>query len=140
MRFSIVLKQRIALGIMSIVTVITAHLVYINKHPEWILFRKAENEYQNKQWAEAAQLYQESLDKGLKNSLAISRIGHSYGELKDFPKAVYWYKHYVDLNPKDIWARKELAGWLTANGEFDKAAEEYSRIIQLEKQQNDETK
>jgi len=129
MNLSSAKKQRITFATFLILAIIATHFIYQLLNPEWILFRKAETEYENKQWEKAIVFYEESLSKGLKTPVAMQRIANAYTELKNYPKAIYWYRNYIKLRPKDIWARRALAGLLTANGEFDEASKEYQWIL-----------
>lgn len=129
MRLSSATKQRISFVTFLIIALIATHFIYRALNPEWVLFRKGEEEYNNKQWEKAITFYEESLSKGLNNPVVMPHIADAYSQLKNYQKAIYWYRNYLKLRPKDIFARRALAGLLTANGEFDEATKEYEWIL-----------
>lgn len=135
---SIVHRQRLTfIGIMILVGIAT-HFAYTLARPEWVVYRQAENKYQDKEWAEAIPLYEKSFSMGLTSPVAMLRIAQAYGETQEFPKAIYWYQRYLALKPNDARVRRSLAGVYQGNGEFEKAALELRKIVNQNEGEQDE--
>lgn len=140
MTVSVVFRQRlIFVGMLTVVIIIT-HLAYHRINPEWIVYRQADHQFRREHWHAAIALYEESFAKGLNYPTAMLRIAHASTEVKDYPKAIHWYEAYLTIKPRDRSVRRALAGVLTANGDFARAAEEYRRVIQEESRHHDEAK
>lgn len=132
MTLSFATKQRLTVaGILFIVAAAT-HFAYHLLNPQWISYRKAEQKYLYEQWDEAIEYYQESFSSGLKKPEAMLRIAEAYSKIRNFPKSIHWYETYLSIKPHDIWARRSLAGVLTANQEFEKASKQYQLIMEEE--------
>ena len=126
------IKQRATFVVILIGMGIITHLSYRWMHPEWLAFRQADNYFRDKNWQDSIPFFEKSLALGINRPQVMTQIAHAYGQMKNYPKAIYWYQKYLSINPNQLWARKALAGMLTANGEFDKAAEQYRLILEIE--------
>lgn len=140
MKISPVTFQRLQMAVILIVVAFAAHFGYRYFHPEWIIYRQAEREDDAKNWQGAIDLYEQAITLGVTNPQVMSKLGRAYGELKNYPKAVYWYQKYLIAKPNALWARKALAGMLTAAGEFDEAANQYKIIMEQQAKKASEKK
>lgn len=127
-----ILKQRLAFAILILCVIAAAHITYAKVHPEWLLFREGDNLFQEGQWEKAIPLLEKSLALGATQPKISAQIAHAYAEIKNYPKAIFWYEAFLKDNPNELWARKALAGMYTANGDFEKASQEYNRILEQE--------
>ncbi len=132
MQLSPVFLQRMQMLFLLVLTAVAAHLGYRAAHPEGIKFREAEHSFNAEDWQSAIKLYKDSLDLGIHNPRIYSRIAHAYGKMNNYPEAIAWYNKFIEVKPDELWARKALAGMYTANGQFEKAAEQYRIIMQEE--------
>lgn len=128
--FNKAIRQR-AIFLCLVATVSGAtHLAYHWIKPQWVLYRKAEQLSAKQQWMPAIALYQESLDMGMPPAKVQLKIAQAYVENKDFAKAIEWYRRYLILYPRDLWAHRSLAGAYMGNQQFDEAAKEYEFLLQ----------
>lgn len=134
MQVNPILRQRIAVFLIIVCSAFAAHISYRYFKPQWVEYRKGDNLYNQQDWAAAISSLEKSFAMGATDKNISAKIAHAYGKLKDYPKAIYWYQKFLEQNPKAIWAHKALAGMLTANGEFDKASEEYKLILEMERE------
>jgi len=125
-------KQRLIYFVVVIAVVISTHFLYLYMKPQWLAYRQAEVSYQNQEWESAIHYYQVSLAKGINNPYVYSKLGDAYSKTRNFPMAVQSYEKYLELRPNELWAMRAYAGVLTANGEFDRAGQEYQKILEEE--------
>lgn len=107
-------------------------LTYRELHPDWILLRKAEYQYENKNFIEAVALYEESLKQGLPQNQLSVNLPNSYFALGKFDQAIPYYQKYLLLHPKDTSARLSLAKAFTWVGKTEEAEEQYKKIFEYE--------
>lgn len=124
-----VLKQNLAMFLMSILVILTSHFAYRWIKPQWIVYHSAEEAYKNRQWQNAIALYKESFDLGLNYPNALLRLAESHIQLNQYSQAAEIYEDYLKKEPQDAFVLKDYAGMLTAEGKFDKAAEIYQRLL-----------
>lgn len=125
-------KQRLIYFAIVITVVISTHFLYLYMKPQWIAYRQAELSYQHEEWENAIKYFQISIAKGIDNPYVYSKLGDAYSKTRNFPMAVQSYEKYLQLRPNELWAMRAYAGVLTANGDFDRAAQEYQKILEVE--------
>lgn len=128
--------QKIIVIFLGAVVVISMHYLYPLVRPGWVIYREAEDSYQAKEWQQAAFLYEESLQMGVRNPVIKLQLARSYFEMKNFSKAKAAYREYLSEHPNDVWVLKEYAGALTASGEFEEAAKVYQELLKTEEHDN----
>lgn len=126
---SVPFKQKLIFLVFVIVAVVAADRLYLYTNTKWLLYRQAENSFKQRQWVEAAQLYEESLSQGVNRPMAMARIGDAYMQVNEFDKAIVWYKRYIADQPDQAWAHRSLAQALTAKGDFEGASQEYQKVF-----------
>lgn len=131
-------KQRLIYLFVVVAVVISTHFLYLYMKPQWLAYHQAEVSYQNQEWENAIQYYQISIAKGIHNPYVYSKLGDAYSKTRNFPMAVQSYEKYLELRPDELWAMRAYAGVLTANGEFDRAAQEYQKILEREAKQKEQ--
>lgn len=112
-------------GVLALMT----HFAFLYFNPNWVLFREAENLFAQSQWERAAAIYEKINANGLDYPPASLKLAKTYFKMKNYPLAIRWYQDYLQKKPHDIWAKKEYAGALTANGNFDEAAKVYQSLL-----------
>jgi tetratricopeptide (TPR) repeat protein len=127
--FSDVLKQRFTFLLICIFVVFATDQAYRMLRPYWITYRHAEELYALKEWPQAAAAYEKAFSQGLNYPLAMLPLAHSYVKTRQFPEAIVWYTKYLTLKPNDNFVRRAYAGALVGNGDFDKAAAEYEKLL-----------
>lgn len=125
-------KQRLIFSFLAAAVIISMHFLYRYMNPQWIAYRQAEHSYYDQDWDAAILYYNESLAKGIANPYIYSKLGDVYSKTHNFPMAVKSYEKYLELHPNELWAMRAYAGVLTANGEFERAEQEYQKIMELE--------
>lgn len=78
---SIIFRQRFVLVLLVLGVAYLAHFLYPLIHPEWVVFREAENYYNAENWVKAAPLYEKSIQLHLKYPLN----GATFESLSYFP-------------------------------------------------------
>lgn len=107
-----------------------AHLLYQTVQAKWVIYHEAEKAYVSRNWTLAVHQYEQSFKMGLNYPVGMLHAAHAYSEMKNYAKAKEWYERYLKVKPSDYWALKAYAGTLTANGEFEKAAEIQKRLLE----------
>lgn len=133
MKVTVHLRQALILLSLAFITILGTHWTYINFNRKWVLFHKANELYEKKDWEGAAQGFEESIAIGLNYPKVFLKLAKAYNYQKNYPLAIHWYQRYLTAFPKDYWARKEYAGLLVATGNHDEAAKEYQMILRDEK-------
>lgn len=128
-------KQRLIYFLFVVAIILSTHFLYLYMKPQWIAYRQGEVSYEHQEWENAIKYYQVSLSKGIDNPYVYSKLGDAYSKMRNFSMAVQSYEKYLELRPDELWAMRAYAGVLTANGEFDRAAQEYQKILEVEAKQ-----
>lgn len=127
---SIAIKQNFIYVLLVIMTSSGSIALYFSLHQDWILFREAENQYENKEYQSAIDLYKKSLEKGLPPSTVNLNYANSYVALGRFEEAALLYKEYLKFYPKDNKVRLALAKTLMWMGKYSEAEAEYEKILE----------
>jgi eukaryotic-like serine/threonine-protein kinase len=61
----------------------------------------------------------------------VSNLGSFYGDVCEYQKAIAQFKKARRMNPKNYIVHEDLIELLTAAGEFEKAREAYSEMVQM---------
>lgn len=133
-------RQILSFLCLCLVVMAGTHFAYNYYNARWITYREGENYYEQKEWEKAVGAYQESVAQGLENPVVWLRLGHSYSELKEYPRALLYYKKYMNIRPKELWVKKVYAGLLTANGDFEEAQKYYQEILNQDKEGHEKTR
>lgn len=91
----------------------------------------AEFYFKNKYYKEAAELF-ELIDQEISDFRLWEKIGYSYDRLRDFEKAVNWYRKAELVNPDNAWLVKKLAIALKNSGNPGDALEYYEKALESE--------
>jgi len=92
---------------------------------------KAEEYFQRKEFSLAREMYLEALKADSTYFEVMTYIGQTYGIEGDFDKAIEWYKKTIDVNYIDYLAHWFLADAYKTKGELNKAVEEITIAIIL---------
>jgi tetratricopeptide (TPR) repeat protein len=114
---------------MIILTILMAIVSYQVTQKKWILYRQAENKFEEKNFKEAILLYQASMEAGPTNPNTMSRLADAYVAVGNFPQAIKWYRIYLDQYPKDLAVRLSFARALSWMGDFKEAEQEYEKVL-----------
>lgn len=128
---TIAFRQNCLFVLILIFATVTSIFFYREVHQNWILFKKAESQYEKKNFAEAIKLYEKSLEGGFPRSKMSVDYANSYLALGQFNKAIPLYKEYLSYHPKDHNARLDLAKALSWIGNTKEAEMEYKKILDL---------
>lgn len=132
MSWSISKKQNYLYFGMILLTMFTALVSYRITQKKWILYRQAENQFEEKNFKEAIILFQESMKAGPTNPEAISRLADAYVAIGNFSEAIKWYRLYLNRYPKDINVRLSLARALSWMGNIKEAEQEYEKVLEAQ--------
>lgn len=139
MTLSISFKQNCIYFTLVIFTIVTTILFYQTTRQDWILFREAENKFRAKNYPEAIDLYEKSLNQGLPYSKIVFKLADSYVNTDEFEKAIGVYQNYLLSYPTDIKVRLALANILSRTGRNEESELEYLKILD-ETNENTKTK
>ncbi|MCH5227545.1 MAG: tetratricopeptide repeat protein [Muribaculaceae bacterium] len=87
--------------------------------------------FKNKYFEEAAELF-EMINSEKSDPQLWEKIGFSYDRLRNYPKAIEWYKKSELINPENPWLIKQLAIALKNAGKTTEALEYYDRALENE--------
>lgn len=82
------------------------------------LFETGNSYYQNKQYAEAAKMYELVLQKDKQNFNTLYNLGNAYYHLQQYPEAILYYEKAKKINPDNKYVLQNIA--LTNNKIFSK--------------------
>lgn len=137
MTLSIAQKQNYLYVLLILATIAIAIFSYRAFEKKWVLFRRAENKYQEQKFNEAIDLYQQALALGLTYPHTFAHLADAYVAAGNFAEAIKWYRRYLDFYPNDAEARLSYAQALNWNGNIKEADEEYQKVLkQHEMDQN----
>lgn len=91
--------------------------------------RKGQKKYFHKHYEEAIPYYLEAIQAGSKISFVYLHLAESYTITGNFNEAIYWYKIYLQKNPKDLSIRLELAKTLNWAKRPEEAKREFEAIL-----------
>lgn len=125
-------KQYLIYFFLIFLTSVVTFLSYYQVKSEWVIFREAERNFKNNNYAKATKLYQESVAKGVPLQRVSLNLAHSYVVLGQFNKAVPLYREYLKKYPYDKTVRLALAKALSWTGNFEESEAELQKILELE--------
>jgi tetratricopeptide (TPR) repeat protein len=129
MSLSLKWKQNIIFSILLFLACLAAIPFYHLLNREWVLYKQAELKYLNKDYSQAAILYQKSLEAGAPMSRIRLKLANSYVAHGEFEKAIPLYREYLEIYPDDNKVRLELAKVLSWTNRFKEAENEYQKIL-----------
>lgn len=97
--------------------------------PEWVSYRKGENNFVAKQYADASDHYRNAIDNGLEQPQVYLRLVEAQliaGKHADAAKTARAYAAFGDRSPKALYILGEL---FVGNGQFDIATELLSDLV-----------
>lgn len=130
MALSIAAKQNYLYIIFVIASSIGTIMLYRSTQQDWIIFRKAEIKFANKEYEAAIALYKKSLEAGLPFSKTAVNLANSYVTIGNFKEAAVIYKKYLVEFPKDTKVRLQLAKTLSYTGNLKESEVEYKKILE----------
>lgn len=103
--------------------------LFAQKSMKWKKQAKlADEQFENGEFAKAAENYEEAWTKKRKKEELIFRAGESYYSIKDYRKAAEAYQHVKDKNEVFPLVGLKYARSLKQDGQYDKAATEFQRF------------
>lgn len=123
-------RQNLICLCLVVLTIFAAIFGYRLTQKKWVLFREAENKYEDKSFNEAIALYSESLSLGSTSAKALLNIGNSYIAIGDFPNGILYYRKYLETHPHDKETRLMLARALGWNGNLQESEIEYQKLLE----------
>lgn len=88
------------------------------------LLKKAEDDFQNRQYEDARNMYLKILKTDSNYFQVMTYIGQTYGIEKNWEKAIEWYQNTIQKNYIDYMAHWFLADAYKETGQLDKALDE----------------
>lgn len=123
-------KQNILYWAYCVMTSIGIFLLYHQTQPQWVLFRKAERQYMQKDYHQAITSYQRSLSEGASTINAQLHLADSYVAVGEFSKAIIYYRDYLAVYPQAKEVHYTLAKALFWNGDLEESEKEYKKIME----------
>lgn len=136
MTISISKKQNWIYIFLLVLVSIASVIIYRNIEKKSLLYRTAEKKMNEKSYLDAIRLYQESIEEGNNNDIVKVRLAEAYIETNNFPKAIEYYRQYLEKHPDAVEIRLALARVLGWNGQMKESEEEYNKVLD----NSDETK
>lgn len=99
-------------------------------NPNWIIFRKAENLFNNKQYALASELYSKIQKTEIASTQLKLHLAESYISMGKFNEAVKLYKEILEKHPADKKIRLALARALQWSGDLEGSKVEYNKVLE----------
>lgn len=112
-------------------TAILSAAAYWYLCPQWVYYRRGENYFIARKFAQAIPFYREALAAGLKRPEALIHLGQAYLATKQFPEALKVFEHIVLAHPQDLEAAEQLAALYDQFGRVNAAIELLQRQQQL---------
>lgn len=129
MYFTLKKKQNILFFGLIIITAVASIITYHGTQQKWILFRTAENSFDQKSYQQAIHLYQKSLEKGVTTPVTYLHLADSQVAMGNFEGAIKNYRVYLNHFPHDQDVRLLLARALSWNGNIEESAKEYEKLL-----------
>lgn len=101
---------------------------YYKLNQEWIVFRKAENRFAQREYSAAIPLYEEAVAGGIRSATPRHHLGESYLALGQFQDALRTYEGLSRLYPEDLYALKNLAALYDHFHRLDDAIALYHKV------------
>lgn len=121
-------RQNYIYFFMSLIIAIATVMIYWETKPQWLLFREAENKFEQKAFAAAIPLYLESMKAGNSSFEAVLHLADAYVAMGDFPQAIRWYKVALEKQNNRYDIRFKLGETLIWNNNFEEAEEEFKKL------------
>lgn len=125
--------KRFALTSSMIVIALITTLAYHLLKPDWVLFRKGENYFSKKAYAEAIPCYTRLLKSGFETPKLLNHLGSSYIATGQLEEAAAIFQNMLHQTPENRSVRILLARVLSWSGRFDEAIGEYKKVLGEEK-------
>ncbi len=117
----------ICIFIISLLTVFVSckRKIVDGGHP---IFIKAQNDYEDGNYKEAAELYKKYLKINPDSAKANFQLGTIYQEQKEYIQAIFYYEKYIDLKP-DSSDRHVIEKWILSSKKqlFEELENKYDR-------------
>lgn len=127
---TISVRQTLTYILLAIATTILTVIVYYNFNQDWINYKKGEDFFKKKNFAEAIHYYQIAVDKGLPYPTVYLHMGDANTAEGNFQEAIRLYRIYLTLKPKDKTGRLALARALSYVKDYKSSEEEYKKLVE----------